>query len=172
MHPRFHLLPFAIRVAFHVFPFPAFLVPRPSPAIAGRSSLVQPAPLNGAAIPLSTFSLSLPLFWTITTTAEASPSSGPRSRFRNWDISVPSSLLRIHGRHDCSLCTRILCLASSLTSSALSSIGAYYTTFAGRFYFKVLLESKSPPSLLICLACAVIYAIIMRFYSLMEVDKQ
>jgi len=84
---------------------------------------------NGAAIPLSTFSLILPLFWTITTSAEASLPSGPRSRFRNWDISAPSSLLRIHGRRDCSPCTRTLCLASSLTSSALSSIGAYYTTF-------------------------------------------
>jgi len=68
--------------------------------------------MNGAAIPLSTFSLSLPLFWTITTTAEASLPSGQRSRFRNWDISARSSLLRIHGRHDCSPCTRILCLAS------------------------------------------------------------
>jgi hypothetical protein len=106
--------------------------------------------------------LSLPLFWTIATLAEASLSSVPRSRFRNWDISVPCSLLRIHGMHDCSPCTRILCLASSLTSSALSSNGAYYTTFTGRFYFKVHLESKSP-SLLICLACAVIYAIIMSF---------
>jgi len=34
--------------------------------------------MNGAAIPLSTFSLSLPLFWTIATPEEALPSSVPR----------------------------------------------------------------------------------------------
>jgi hypothetical protein len=68
--------------------------------------------MNGAAILSSTFSLTLLLFQTISTTGEAMPASEPCSRFHNRDILAPSSLLRIRERLDHSPCTRIHCLAS------------------------------------------------------------
>ena len=80
--------------------------------------------MNGAAILLSTFSLGLLLFRMISTTVEVAPVSGPCSRFRNWDIVAPSSLLCIRERRDRSPCTRIPYLATLLTSSAMFSIGA------------------------------------------------
>jgi hypothetical protein len=77
---------------------------------------------NGAAILLSTFSLSLMLFWLISMTAEAARALGPCSRFRNRDMLVPSSLRCIRERRDRSPCTHILYQTYFLTSPAISFI--------------------------------------------------
>jgi hypothetical protein len=83
--------------------------------------------MNGTAILHATFTVSLLSFSTKATMGEVGPASGLYFLHRNWDISDPSSHPGKPGMHGHNPYTRILVLASFLTSFPRSLITAYYT---------------------------------------------